>query len=252
MRRFEDTVTWVTGGASGLGRAAALRFAEEGSRVAISDLNEAGSDETVALIEAAGGTALSAPCDVTKLSDCTDAVARIEGAFGGLNHVFANAGVVGAGGVEFVSEEDFYSVVDVNLNGVFRTAKAALPAMRRSGGGSIVCTSSIEGLVGSAMLPAYSTAKTALIGLCRSLADEGAPEIRVNCIHPGFIETPMTEPIAALMPDFKDQWAAKAPMGRVGTPDDVIGVVLFLCSDDARFVTGEGISVDGGAMAVRF
>ncbi len=251
MSRFDDTVTWITGGASGIGRAAALRFAAEGSRVAISDIDEQKSNETVELIEQAGGTALSVPCNVTKLSDCTDAVAKTEETWGRLDHVFANAGVVGAGGVEWVDEADFYTVIDVNLNGVFRTAKAALPALRRSGGGSMVLTSSIEGLVGSAMLPAYSTAKTALIGLCRSLAQEGAPGIRVNCVHPGFIETPMTEPVAAVMPGFKEQWAEKAPMGRVGTADDVVGVVLFLCSDDARFVTGEGISVDGGVMAVR-
>jgi NAD(P)-dependent dehydrogenase (short-subunit alcohol dehydrogenase family) len=251
MNRFEGQVSWVTGGASGLGRATALRFAAEGSKVVISDLNQESSDETVELIEQAGGTALSAPCDVTDLSTCVDAVAAIEESYGRLDNVFASAGMVGAGGVEMIREEDFYVVVDVNLNGVFRTAKAALPAMRRSGGGAMVFASSIEGLAGNAMLPAYSTAKTALVGLCRSLAEEGAPDIRVNCIHPGYIETPMTEPIAAMMPDFKTDWANKAPMGRVGTPDDVVGVVLFLCSDDARFVTGDGISVDGGTMAVR-
>lgn len=251
MERFNDQVAWVTGGASGIGRATAIRFAQEGAKVAISDLDKDGSDATVALIEEAGGTALSAPCDVRSLADCTNAVATIEEQWGRLDHVFANAGVVGAGGVEHVSEEDFISVIDVNLNGVFRTVKAALPVLRRSGGGSIVITSSIEGLVGSAMIPAYSTAKTALVGLCRSLADEAAPDIRVNCVHPGYVESPMTEPVAEMAPEFKQEWADKAPLGRVGAVDDVVGVVLFLSSDDARFVTGEGISVDGGVMAVR-
>ncbi len=251
MGRFDGSVAWVTGGASGIGQATAIGFAAEGAKVAVSDLDTDGSDATVATIEEAGGSAMSAPCDVTKLSDCTDAVAAVEEKFGGLNHVFANAGVVGAGGVELVSEEDFFSVIDVNLNGVFRTVKAALPVQRRSGGGSIVITSSIEGLVGNAMLPAYSTSKTAVLGLCRSLAHEVAPDIRVNCIHPGYVESPMTEPIAELMPDFKQEWADKAPMGRVGKIDDVVPVVLFLASADAGFITGEGISIDGGVKAIR-
>lgn len=251
MRRFEGTVAWVTGAASGIGRSAATRFASEGAKVAVSDLDTEGSDATVALIEQAGGIAMSAPCDVTKLADCIEAVSAIDERWGRIDHVFANAGVVGAGGAELVSEEDFFAVIDVNLNGVFRTAKAAIPVMRRSDGGSIVITSSIEGLVGNAMLPAYSTSKTAVVGLCRSLAEECGPEIRVNCVHPGYIETPMTAPVEQIMPEFKQQWADKAPLGRVGTAEDVVGAVLFLCSDDAGFITGEGISVDGGAMAVR-
>ncbi len=251
MERFNEGVAWVTGGASGIGRAAAIRFAA-GGRQGRDQRSRQGrlrchrrSDRR------SGGTALSAPCDVRSLADCTNAVAQIEDRWSRLDYVFANAGVVGAGGVEHVSEEDFISVIDINLNGVFRTAKAALPALRRSGGGSIVITSSIEGLVGNAMIPAYSTAKTALVGLCRSLADEGAPDIRVNCVHPGYVESPMTEPVAEMAPEFKQEWADKAPLKRVGTVDDVVGVVLFLSSDDARFVTGEGISVDGGVMAVR-
>ena len=252
MQRFEGKVAWVTGGASGIGRATAVRFAREGASVAVSDINDDASKETVGLIEEAGGTAMSVPCDVTSLTDCTDAVAATEEKWGRLDCVFANAGVVGANFVEYVEEEDFLNVIDVNLNGVFRTAKAALPALRRAEGGAIVITSSIEGLVGNAMLPAYSTSKTALLGLCRSLAHEGAPNnIRVNCIHPGYVETPMTEPVAAMAPEFKQDWIDKAPMGRVGTPEDIAGVVLFLCSEDAGFVTGQGIAVDGGVMAVR-
>lgn len=249
--RFDGSVAWVTGGASGIGLAAATRFASEGARVAISDLNAEGCDAAAAAITADGGQAIAAPCDVRSLADCTAAVAKIDDAWGRLDHVFANAGVVGAGGVEFTTEADFAAIIDVNLNGVFRTAKAALPLLRRTGGGSIVITSSIEGLVGNAMLPAYSTAKTALVGLTRALAQEAAPEIRVNAVHPGYIESPMTEPVAAMMPEFKQAWAEKAVLGRVGTIDDVVGVVCFLCSDDAAYVTGESVAVDGGAMAVR-
>jgi len=252
MGRFDGKVAWVTGGASGIGRATAERFASEGARVAISDMNKEASDETVAAIEAAGGEAMSVPCDVRSLQECEDAVAAIEGAWGRLDSVFANAGVLGIGLVEFASEADFLGVLDVNINGVFRTAKVAIPALKRSGGGSIVLTSSVEGLVGNLMLASYSTAKSALLGLCRCLAHEGGPNgIRVNCIHPGFIETPMTEPLAAMAPEFKKDWADKAPLGRCGSPADVAGVVAFLCSDDAAFVTGTGIVVDGGALAIR-
>ena len=251
MERYLGKVAWVTGGASGIGRAASLRFAGEGARVAVSDIDAEGSRETVALIEGAGGTAVSLPCDVRSLAECTSSASAVEKAWGGLHVVFANAGMVGAGGVEHTSEDEFFQVIDVNLHGVFRTVKAALPVMRRGDGGAIAMTSSIEGLIGNAMLPAYSASKTALIGLCRSLAQECAPSIRVNCVHPGYIESPMTEPIAAMAPQFKQEWAEKALLGRVGTVDDVVSVVLFLCSDEARYVTGEGVSIDGGVMAVR-
>ena len=252
MNRFEGKVAWVTGGASGIGRATAARFAAEGAKVAVSDIAEEGLAETVAIIEGDGGTATAIRCDVTSLEECIAAVAEIDQSWGRLDSVFANAGVVSANFVEFVPEDDFARVIDINLNGVFRTAKAALPVLKASGGGSIVITSSVEGLVGNAILPAYSTSKTAVIGLCRSLAAEGGPAgIRVNCVHPGFIETPMTAPMAAMAPDFLQEWIDKAPLKRVGAPEDVAASVLFLCSDDADFITGTGITIDGGVLAVR-
>ena len=180
------------------------------------------------------------------------AVSQIVERWGRLDAVFANAGVVGANFAEFHEAEDWIRIIDINLNGVFRTTQAAIPALRNSGGGAIVMTSSVEGIVGSAMLSAYCAAKTGLLGLCRSVAHEvGANNIRINTVHPGFIESPMTAPIMAMMPDFKTDWEEKTPLGRVGVPEDVAPVVLFLCSDDARYITGTGIVVDGGTTAVR-
>jgi NAD(P)-dependent dehydrogenase (short-subunit alcohol dehydrogenase family) len=252
MNRFEGKVAWVTGGAGGIGRVTAEQFAAEGAKVAVSDIDAAGADAVVAAIEAAGGEAGSFPCDVTDNAACAQAVSQIVERWGRLDSVFANAGVVGANFAEFHEAEDWIRIVDINLNGVFRTTQAAIPALRNAGGGSIVATSSVEGIVGSAMLSAYCAAKTGLLGLCRSVAHEvGANNIRINTVHPGFIESPMTAPIMAMMPDFKTDWEAKTPLGRVGTPEDVAPVVLFLCSDDARYITGTGIVVDGGTTAVR-
>lgn len=252
MGRFDGRVAWVTGAASGIGRATALRFAAEGAKVAVSDIDTDGSAETVRLIEQAGGTAIAASCDVTSLDSTVAAVATIDAAWGRLDAVFANAGVVAADFVESSTEDAFARVIDINTHGVFRTAKAAIPLLRGTGAGAIVITSSVEGIVGNSVLAAYSTSKTAVLGLCRSLAAELGPAgIRVTCVHPGYIETPMTEPMAAIMPEFKADWVAKTPLLRPGVADDVAGAVLFLCSDDATFITGTGLVIDGGVTAVR-
>jgi NAD(P)-dependent dehydrogenase (short-subunit alcohol dehydrogenase family) len=252
MNRFEAKVAWVTGGAGGIGQVTAEGFAAEGAKVAVSDIDADGAMAVVTAIEGAGGEAISIPCDVTDAAACDEAVRQIVDRWGQLDCVFANAGVVGANFAEFHEVDDWTRIVDINLNGVYRTTRAAIPALRNAGGGSIVVTSSVEGIVGSAMLSAYCAAKTGLLGLCRSVAQEvGAANIRINTIHPGLIESPMTTPIMAMMPDFKSDWEEKTPLGRIGTPQDVAPVVLFLCSDDARYITGTGIVVDGGTTAVR-
>ncbi len=247
MSRFENKVAWVTGGGSGIGRAVALRLAADGARVGVADIATDGAQETVALIAAAGGTALPLHCDVANLDDCVAAADALEREWGRLDFAIANAGIVGFGGVEDVTEEDYMRVIDIDLLGVFRTAKAAFGPIKRAGGGALVFMSSVEGLVGSSFLPAYCSAKTGLLGLCRSLAEEGGPSgVRVNCVNPGFTLSPMTEPLG-----MTDYFVAKTPMGRAGTTDDIAGVVAFLCSDDASYVTGQFLAVDGGMTAVR-
>lgn len=251
MRRdeFTEKVAWITGAGSGIGRGTALRFAAEGARVVVSDVNLEGAKETVAEIEAAGGEAVADACDVTDLEQCRNAVARARSEYGRLDAVFANAGIGLPGLVEWVEEDQWLDVLDVNLNGVFRTAKAAMEALRESGAGSIVITSSIEGLVGSQLIPAYCAAKTGLLGLTRSLAEEGGPHnVRTNAVCPGFIKTPLTAPIQH-MPDVEKTLFNKIPLGRPGEPEDIAGVVLFLCSDDARYITGQWLAVDGGMTA---
>jgi NAD(P)-dependent dehydrogenase (short-subunit alcohol dehydrogenase family) len=250
MHMLKDKVAIVTGAASGIGRAIALAYAQAGARVAVSDTNTAGGEETVALVRAAGGDAFFAAADVARASDCEALVRRTVTAFGRLDIACNNAGIGG----ELSPTADYplqawQDVIGVNLTGVFHCMKYEIAQMLRNGGGAIVNVASILGAVGFANAPAYAAAKHGVVGLTQTAALEyGAQGVRINVVGPAFIHTPM---IAALEQDAASlqQLIAQHPIGRLGTPEEVAQLVLWLSSPAASFATGAYYPIDGGYLA---
>ncbi|RAI60578.1 glucose 1-dehydrogenase [Roseicella frigidaeris] len=250
---LEGKSALVTGAASGIGRAAALAFAREGAWVAAADRNLEAAKGTVAAIEKAGGQAVAIACDVTEDAQVAAMVAAAVEAFGSLDCAFNNAGVapyqlnsagVLAGDLE---EASWLGLIDVNLHGVWRCLRHEVAQMRLQGGGAIVNTASILGLIGSGGAAAYVASKHAVVGLTKAAAVDHAPEnIRVNAVCPGYIETPMTEETVRRR---GEQLMARVPMARMGTPQEIAEAVVWMCSDRAGFVTGACWQVDGGYTA---
>jgi len=251
---LEGKVALVTGGASGIGRATAVVMAREGARVAVADRAEADAAATVALINAAGGQAIAIGGDVTREADVAAMVARTVSAFGRIDCAFNNAGIAGraVGPVgqrtHELSQDAFDRMLAVNLTGVFLCLKHEVAQMlAQGGGGAIVNTASIAGLIGLATSAHYVAAKHGVVGLTKSAAIEYAQDgIRVNCVNPGYVATPMTKDI---IEERGQDILAKVPMRRFGVPGEIAEAVAWMCSDKASFMTGASHVIDGGYQA---
>ena len=239
----------VTGAAGGIGRATAVAFAREGAAVVIADLEQrrADGEETVSLVEADGGRAVFVACDVTRAAEQEALVRATVERFGALDFAHNNAGVELQALLTETSEPDWDLVIDVNVKGVWLGLKAQIPQMVAQGGGAIVNTSSLAGLIGAPALGAYVASKHAVVGLTKTAAIECAPHnIRVNAVCPAAIATAM---IKELPPERQQELASPQAIKRFGRPEEVAEAVVWLCSDRASFVTGTAMAVDAGSTA---
>lgn len=248
---FAGKVAFVTGAAGGIGRATALAFAREGASVVVADVADQDNQETVRLIEAAGGRALAIRCDVTRVEDVQAALDTTIATFGRLDAAFNNAGVeqVPKATVD-ITEEEWNRIMAIDLRGVFLCMKYEIPLILKQGG-AIVNTSSGAGVKGFKDQAAYVAAKHGVVGLTKAAAlDYAAQHIRINAVCPGIIDTPMMDRFGGGTPEGKERElagaAAAQPIGRAGKPEEIAAAVLWLCSDAASFVTGAAMVVDGG------
>ena len=247
--RLEGKVALISGGARGMGAEEAKLFAREGAKVVIGDVLEEEGRRTEAEINETGGECIFVRLDVTDEAQWGEAVSEAVSRFGRLDILVNNAGIASISNVEDTSESEWDLVMGINAKGVFLGTKAAIPAMRRTGGGSIVNISSIAGLVGG-RTTAYAASKGAVRLLTKSTAIQYAAEgIRANSVHPGVIESPMTLPIMLDTEEGREQSAARHPLGRIGQPQDIAYGVLFLASDESSFMTGSELVIDGGLTA---
>ncbi|CAN7649510.1 SDR family oxidoreductase [Phenylobacterium sp. LjRoot225] len=245
---FAGKVAFVTGGGTGIGRAAALAFARRGARVAVAGLDEEPLQQTVRLITDAGGQAIALQCDVSQPDQIEAAINKAVEALGRLDFAFNNAGVEhGLIATVDLSVGEWDRILDVNLRGVFLSMKHEIPQMLKQGGGVIVNTSSGAGVRGFAGQAAYCAAKHGLIGLTKAAAlDYAKSNIRVNAVCPGFVDTPMMERFTGGTAEGRQMVADQEPVGRPGTPEEIAEAVVWLCSDAAAFVVGHAMVIDGG------
>jgi len=253
MKRFDGKVTVITGGGSGVGRATALRFAADGSKVVVADIDTKDGEETINRIKSENGEALFVKTDVTKADEARSMVEQTVKKYGGINVLFNNAGYEGP--IKLMhetTEQEFYKTIDTNVKGVFLCSKYAVPQMVKQGGGAIINAASEAGIIGHSQYSIYCASKAAVILMTKAMAAEyGKNNIRVNCTCPAPIDTPMLAREIAIIGGEKTKAAfnAMSPFGRIAKPEEVAAVVAFLASDDASWITGAAINVDGGWVA---
>jgi len=249
---FAGKAVLVTGAAGGIGRAAALAFAAAGARVAVVDVDAKGGDDTVALIAQAGGEAFFVKADVSQSAQVEAMVAAVVERWGRLDCAFNNAGIE----IEHLpladsDEATFDRLIGVNVKGVWLCMKHEIRQMLKQGGGAIVNTASVAGLVGAPLMPLYAASKHAVVGLTKTAAAEyGKAGIRVNSVCPGIIRTPMLERALEREPRREKSIVKAHPIGRLGEAEEIANAAIWLCSDAASFVTGHQLAVDGGLTAI--
>ena len=256
MKRFDNKVVIVTGGGSGIGQATALQFASEGANVVIGNRNESKGQATVKQISDAGGTASFIRTDVSQEVDVKNLIDHAVSEYGGLHFAFNNAGTEGDTATTIEdTEKNFNRNFDVNVKGLWLSMKYEIEYMLENGGGAIVNTASIAGLIGFPQHGMYTASKHAVLGLTKSAALEyGAQGIRINAVSPGTIQTEMLDRFAGETKEeqqkTKDYLKSMHPIGRIGEPKEIAGAVLWLCSEEASFMLGQSITVDGGFSAI--
>jgi NAD(P)-dependent dehydrogenase (short-subunit alcohol dehydrogenase family) len=250
--RLHNKIALITGAGDGIGRGIAIRFAAEGAKVGVLDINAAGCEETAAMIHKRGDGAIPLLCDIRDPEQVKQAVATMIEAYGVINVLVNNAAVMPSGALHETSLENFERCVGVNLRGTYLVSREVIPIMLAQGGGSIIHMSSVTGILGLPGIAIYSATKGALAALARAMSTDYAPHgIRVNAVSPGTIDSPMLHNfIAAQKPESQDrlrnEFNKMHPVGRVGQIDEVASVFVFLASDESSFVTGANYTVDGG------
>jgi NAD(P)-dependent dehydrogenase (short-subunit alcohol dehydrogenase family) len=254
MGKLDGQVAMITGGSSGIGLAAALLFAQAGAKVVIAARDPERGRQAERQVNASGGQALFVACDVRRVADCQNAVDTVLDAFGRLDILFNNAGVIYVDRpVTGTTDQEWAETLDSNLTGTFFMSRSAIPLLAENGGGVIINNASVFGLKAGAGVAAYCAAKGAVVLLTKAMAiDHAAQNIRVNCICPGSVDTPLLEgEMLALGGEdlMRPRFAARHPLNRISSPKEIARLVLFLASDDASFITGAAIPVDGGRSA---